>query len=178
MRTASAAASKANRELPSLRGRSGLFESRFWSKVTKTRKCWLWTGSRSATFGYGVISIKMQNGEPRPLAAHRVSWALTYGVDPFNSCVLHRCDTPSCVNPKHLFLGTRADNNADRDRKGRTSHSSHGKGRPGELNGRAKLSARDVIEIRHSSLLLREIVNKFGISKTQACRVRRGEGWK
>lgn len=68
--------------------------------------CWLWTGAFLAS-GYGVLK------------AHRASVLLHHG--PFDDAlwVLHKCDTPACVNPDHLFLGTALDNARDRVRKGR-----------------------------------------------------------
>lgn len=76
--------------------------------------CWLWIG-RAKPKGYGRIGI----GRNKQFAAHRVSWELFRGEIPAGMCVCHKCDTPSCVNPDHLFLGTHADNAGDRQRKGR-----------------------------------------------------------
>ena len=84
-------------------------QERFWSKVDRSGKCWLWTASRNSS-GYGKF-----DGE----GAHRVAWRLAYGVIPYGACVLHRCDMPRCVNPAHLWLGTQADNVADMVAKGR-----------------------------------------------------------
>ena len=96
---------------------------RFWPKVQKTDTCWLWTGA-TMRGGYGELSAggSPQYGRGHPLHAHRVSWELAYGPIPDGLWVLHICDTPACVRPDHLFLGTHADNMADMSHKGRTSH--------------------------------------------------------
>lgn len=76
--------------------------------------CLLWTGSRNAK-GYGTISV----ATGKPGFTHRVAWELKNGPIADGLCVLHKCDTPACCNVDHLFLGTRADNNADMLAKGR-----------------------------------------------------------
>lgn len=91
---------------------------RFWNKVKRgsSNICWEWTGAKTPG-GYGVISpTPIGKG---PCLAHRVSWFLKYGVDPGKNCVCHRCDNPGCVNPAHLFLGSRRDNAVDCTKKGR-----------------------------------------------------------
>jgi hypothetical protein len=77
--------------------------------------CVLWSGAHNRQ-GYGRVSPKRGVG----FQAHRFAWKLTHG-EPGSLHVLHRCDTPSCVNVDHLFLGTNADNMADKAQKGRAA---------------------------------------------------------
>ena len=77
--------------------------------------CWLWTGPL-LNVGYGVLS---DGGKHRGILAHRMAWERANGPIPEGMDVCHICDTPSCVNPSHFFLGTQADNNRDAWRKGR-----------------------------------------------------------
>jgi HNH endonuclease len=90
---------------------------RFWSKVQKGPTCWLWRAGRHVSKRtkepYGQCYYK-----GRPRRAHIVSWALAHGDVP-SLDVLHRCDTPLCVRPDHLFLGTQTDNMRDAAAKGR-----------------------------------------------------------
>lgn len=93
-------------------------EERFWTKVTKAEadKCWLWTGGLTKSGGYGQLQQGRGIG---PIRAHRFSYELHIGPVPDDMCVLHRCDTPACVNPSHLFLGSRAENCKDMGHKKR-----------------------------------------------------------
>lgn len=84
--------------------------------------CWEWIAGKNE-LGYGKFSI----GLIKNMKAHRVSYSL-FIKDPGNLCVLHKCDNPGCVNPEHLFLGTKKDNSQDMMRKSRgRGHFSSGK---------------------------------------------------
>lgn len=85
----------------------------FFKNVFKTKFCWFRIGSKFAN-GYGRFH---QNH--KALRAHRFSWTLHNGKIPEGLIVCHECDNPLCVNPKHLWLGTNADNNIDTVKKGR-----------------------------------------------------------
>lgn len=79
--------------------------------------CWIWTGSLDK--GYGKIVVgKTAAGNPRPIPASRLSYELHKG-SPAGRVVCHKCDTPACVNPDHLFLGSYKDNSRDMVKKGR-----------------------------------------------------------
>lgn len=131
---------------------------RFWEKVDKSGTCWLWTASLRNK-GYGAFAYKVA-GVTIHERAHRFSWKIHFGDIPQGLCVLHNCpggDNPRCVNPAHLFLGTRGDNNADMVAKGRHvpggTHQPHGGGRyrKGAEHPNARLTAADVTAIRKAS---------------------------
>jgi len=90
---------------------------RFESKYVKDEKteCWEWIAGKFDS-GYGAFQ-----DEGKLVGAHRASYALYTTHIPEDLCVLHRCDNRSCVNPSHLFLGTRKDNHDDMVSKGRAS---------------------------------------------------------
>ena len=98
-------------------GRNITLYKRFWEKVDVSagpHGCWLWIATVTNK-GYGQFSKGRVS-----VTAHRMSWELANGVKPPTDLfVCHRCDTPTCVNPAHLFLGTHRDNIADMVAKGR-----------------------------------------------------------
>jgi hypothetical protein len=95
--------------------------TRFVSKIQQAPHgdCWLWTAGKYKR-GYGMFNAgRDKNGKQDTCYAHRLSYALANGLVTKGTYVLHHCDTPACVNPSHLFLGTQADNMRDMREKGR-----------------------------------------------------------
>ena len=96
------------------------FRKRFWDRfrfgsgiVSPFGVCWIWTGRKNSK-GYGVVKILYKR-----YFTHRKAWELAYGPIPEGMNVLHKCDTPACGRPTHLFLGTQEDNMHDMKKKGR-----------------------------------------------------------
>lgn len=128
---------------------------RFLAKVApQPSGCWIWTAAKSPK-GYGVFS---KEGDPsRAEAAHRASFKMFYGPIPEGMLVCHTCDTPSCVHPRHLFLGTPADNTADMVKKWRT---------------KSKLTPEKVIAIRNDPEPSRAVARKYGLTKGSVLNIR------
>jgi hypothetical protein len=99
-----------------------------------------------------------------------MAYELVHGEIPDGVHVLHRCDNPSCVNPKHLFLGTHQDNMRDMSEKGRASR--------GEKNANAKLSQEQVLEIKASAVSSRKLAPLYAVSDRQIRSIRSGQWWK
>jgi len=141
--------------------RTKSLEDRFWSFVDKSNgpdACWEWAGSRTA-YNYGQLYV---NEFKRPVAASRISLYLKNGKWPIEAC--HRCDNPPCVNPGHLFDGTRKDNMQDCSRKGRCSVPKlRGYDKPG-----AKLTSDDVWQIKTLRHLCtdKDLAAAFGVSRS------------
>jgi hypothetical protein len=138
-------------------------EERFWSKVTKTDRCWIWNGGVDKD-GYGNFWANRKNNK-----AHRFSWELENGPVPDGMVVCHTCDTPSCCNPACLFLGTNLDNIHDRHQKGRTAS--------GERAHLAKLTWEQVDMIRSSKDSNAKLGRQLGGTRQTIRSVRIGETW-
>lgn len=146
--------------------------------------CRLWYGG-SVPAGYGVMHY-----EGRQQYAHRVAWQLRNGAIPAGHVVLHRCDTPACVNVDHLRLGTHQDNVNDKMEKGRWRGGAPcGDRNPmrktpnlmaGERHGGAKLSAAQVQEIRvlyRAGATQSALGERFGVRQCHISRIVREESW-
>jgi len=158
---------------------------RFWAKVKKTDTCWLWTASKRAK-GYGAFVWALPSGEIVQGRAHRFSFELLNGPIPQGMCILHRCDTPACVNPDHLYLGTKAENNEDMRRKGRhvpggTHCGKNGKWPKAEGHHNARLTwpiVATIREDRSAGLSFSAIAKKHGITISSSYKICKNLSWK
>lgn len=146
---------------------------RFISKVIKSEDCWSWTGS-TYRFGYGHFRRKI-NGKWVMYKAHRYSYEYFIGEIPSRALVCHKCDNPSCVNPKHLFTGSHKDNSDDMYRKGRKSKIIR--------NPKHRLLSMDIareirlLKLNNPVLKLRELAKMFDTSETQISRILNNKIW-
>ena len=148
-------------------------EERFFDKVNQTAGCWLWIGCKN-TDGYRQLALSRGYGKTE--RAHRISWIIHKGPIPKGMHVLHDCDNTSCVNPKHLHLGTHQDNMAEMyaRRPPKTAP------QDGERNNASKLTARQVLKIRRfasDGAQQKDIAKEFGISKANVCLIVSGKRW-
>jgi hypothetical protein len=92
--------------------------AKFWNRAVMGPGCWIWVGATFNT-AYGAVRIRLGRGMYTKVGAHRVAWMLTFGAIPDGKQVCHACDTPACVNPSHLWIGTMSQNIRDCVAKGR-----------------------------------------------------------
>lgn len=143
--------------------------------------CWLWAGGINED-GYGHVEHDRKNW-----TTHRLAWVLTHGAVPEGLCVCHKCDTPACINPDHLFIGTNADNILDRHRKGRDAVGDRNgsRARPetrprGEANGRSKFTAEKVVEMRSAyaaGVYQAELARRYGVTPSAIRWILKGLNW-
>jgi len=149
-------------------------EERFWMRVDKRSndECWEWTGQRLSS-GYGRISLgKKSEGSE---GAHRVSWLLANkGLSiPKGMHVMHSCDNPGCVNPRHLSIGTPKENSQDMINKGRKRTYAP----VGNENGKALITPEIVKQIRVSTESHAALARQFFVSPSCIRGVRTGRTW-
>lgn len=142
----------------------------FWDHVASKSddECWPWLGIINMR-GYGQL-CNVRGAKPRMLAAHRVAYEKSKGRIPRGLMVCHSCDNRACCNPHHLWLGTCADNHADRNRKGRQAR--------GEKNAGAVLTERQVRAIRKSGKSYSVLAGHYGVSKGAIAFIKRGVTWR
>ena len=143
-------------------------KERFLACIKKTETCWLWV--TGLVDGYGNFMNYNQKTE----RAHRASYRMFVGEIPTGKVVMHTCDVRNCVNPKHLRIGTHADNMRDKKEKNRT-YKAHG-----TENHFAKLTDSDVLKIRELSKTQthQSIADQFNVSQPTVTDIVNRRTWK
>lgn len=144
-------------------------------KINPISGCWEWQGNTRG--GYGRLTIGSRKNESRKsVSAHRLSYEVYKGTIPEGYEVCHTCDNRRCINPDHLFVGTRQENVDDRERKGRNIVHC------GESNPRAKLTQKDVLRMRQRKVQEKtsyeKLAKEYGVSKRTAQDAIKGDHWK
>jgi len=140
----------------------------FLSRIDTSGDCWLWQAGLDGC-GYGKVATGGHH-----IGAHRIAYQLFVGLIPPGKCVMHRCDTPRCVRPSHLCLGTQYENTLDSVAKRRHAW--------GERNGHARLVEAQVLELRRlwreDRLPQGELARRFGIHKTKVNEIIHYRRWR
>ena len=147
---------------------------RLFSRVSKQPSgCWDFTGSRNRR-GYGSI---YSHDHRKHIRAHRASWYLSHGEVPPGVLVCHKCDNPSCVNPEHLFLGTRRDNVRDMLEKGRSFDrraAMIGERRAAKLNWE---KVREIRRLAENGCHVKTLAQEYGVTPANIRAILRGKTW-
>lgn len=162
-------------------GFSETLAERFWQKVSipaNAQDCWIWKGHVNG-IGYGELNAK---GTGKNVGSHRASWMLHFGEIPKGQCVCHNCptgDNRACVNPSHLWLGTKSENTLDMWSKGRGLAPYNPE--RGEQRYNHKLTEKLVTIAKKRCALgehQRSVAARLGVSQTTIWRAVRGLTWK
>jgi hypothetical protein len=142
--------------------------------INEATGCWEWQGSKKRGYGHTIIGSRT-DGTRKTVAAHRLSYETFVGPIPDGMEVCHKCDNPCCVNPEHLFVGTRQDNIDDREAKGRNNPPQ------GSRHSKAKLTETDVLSARferfHKNTSYQKLADKYGVSKKTIQNAIKGRTW-
>lgn len=137
--------------------------------------CWEWKGSKYNGYGRTIIGSR-KDGTRRTISAHRLSYLIWNGEIPDGYDVCHKCDNPCCINPNHLFVGTRQENVDDRERKGRNIIF------VGEEQPMAKLTKKIVKDARwehtYKGTSFQKLADRYGVSKKTMQSAIKGITWK
>ena len=135
--------------------------------------CLLWEACHDK-YGHGKLGIRLPNGKPKTVQAHRLAYELVHGTVPSGLVVRHKCDVPACINVDHLVVGTQADNLADMWERGRARPAWI----PPDARSNSKLTWETVRFIRSSTASAKSLARLLGVSDVAVGRVRNGVGWK
>lgn len=147
---------------------SGLKERILKKKTVSPSGCWLWPVTMLDTNGYGQMRVF-----GKLVRVSRLVYELYYGPIGNGLFVCHKCDTPSCINPEHLWLGTAMENMQDMIAKGRQKKCD----KRGEKNSNARFTEADILTIRNSRLPAPVIARALDTTPKNIRRIRSGQRW-
>lgn len=137
--------------------------------------CWEWQGIKRNGYGRTIVGSR-KDGTRRSVSSHRLAYEVWNGEIPNGYEVCHKCDNPSCINPDHLFVGTRQDNINDRESKGRNVT------KIGEEQTRSKLTKKSVKDARweraYKGTSFQKLATKYGVNKKTMQNAIKGITWK
>jgi hypothetical protein len=150
--------------------------NRFWTKVDAQNfqpdECWVWRGCILQS-GHGQFSVKGKGAY-----AHRVSYEMAHGKIPPNRIICHKCNNPACVNPNHLYAGTKKSNTQDSINAGTFCYAYAGRG---TAHPNSKLTDQDVRNIRDDRIFdgtsNRKLASKYGVSYRAITKIIYRETW-
>jgi hypothetical protein len=139
-------------------------------KIDKKTDCWIWQGAQKGR-GYGAVHYNKKLRR-----AHRVSFEVFVGEIKKGKILLHSCNNPLCINPKHLSPGTHQENTKQMIEEGRANPPK------GEKHYAAKLNKKDVAEIKslieETNLSNAKIAERFNVDRRSIWGIRLGKTWK
>ena len=156
-----------------IKGNTELYKRLMLHTRVSAAGCWEWVGSKRNGYGRMMIGSRT-DGTRKSVSTHRLSYELHYGEIPQGMEICHKCDNPCCINPDHLFVGTRQDNTDDRERKGRNNPPK------GEKNAKAKLTEKDVLDIRKKRAARKsfgKLAKEYGVCKKTIQNAVSGKSW-
>jgi len=134
----------------------------FERRIKKTETCWLWTGTKNG-YGYGIFLLP----EEKQIRAHRYAYEFFTGKKiPQGMIIMHTCDNPPCVNPAHLRVATKGENNADTAHKNRHNY--------GIDHWNGKLTQKDIADVRSSKETKASLSRKYGVAYSHIWRIIHG----
>ncbi len=151
------------------KGVNNPWPDRFWNKAKREGECLIWQGCKRNGYGIYVFATPVRE----EWGAHRLAYTLAKGEIPPGINVLHKCDTPLCIEPTHLFLGTHRDNVIDKVSKQRQTK--------GEDVNTSLLKEADVREIRKllaADISIHRIARLFVVTNATILNIQNGKTWK
>jgi hypothetical protein len=134
--------------------------------------CWNWNGSILKN-GYGCLGV-----DGKTQFAHRASFLAFHGSIPEGKDICHSCDNRACVNPAHLFSGSRKDNMQDCAKKGRTNRFAKARGSRVATSILNESDVSEILVLLSENHTCAEIGRKFNVSRATISKIKNKKNWR